>query len=350
MKGEDDSTDYIEISPRELPRYEIEEQLRFYKGELDKRDELIRDLTKLTAAGPSILSARTLETKSGTTEKLEEIRTRVEKLQHTVIFFKKIGLIRDNFYVKIAENKEIIHEKNVTISELRAELESVRLENVSGIQRIEELEDLLQESTDRLTNYKNAEDQHDMILQALQKDVRLKSSKLLELKSQLLNSETNFQDKFQNLEADHKTIKSKIAEFAKLLDCNAEPDVCIAKVNLYSVCEYGIVVHCKQRYGTEVGKLQEQIELLQQELKSTTEALEASRRSEEQLLDFRALLARHLGLDCEHLSVPDYEILVQVDRLVTAHQAEVNNFITTEKALQMVHNNYRAAHEDLPHQ
>ncbi|KAA3670983.1 uncharacterized protein DEA37_0003698, partial [Paragonimus westermani] len=100
--------------------------------------------------------------------------------------------------------------------------------------------------------------------------------------------------------------------------------------------------HYKKRSSTEVGKLQEQIEQLQQELRSITEALEASRRSEEQLLDFRALIARHLGLDCEHLSVPDYEILVQVDRLVTAHQAEVNNFITTEKALQMVHNNYMA--------
>ncbi|KAF5394808.1 Coiled-coil domain-containing protein [Paragonimus heterotremus] len=108
--------------------------------------------------------------------------------------------------------------------------------------------------------------------------------------------------------------------------------------------------HYKKRYSTETGKLQEQIEQLQQELKSTTESLEASRRSEEQLLDFRALLARHLGLDCEHLSVPDYEILVQVDRLVAAHQAEVNNFITTEKALQMVHNNYKAAHGDFPHQ
>ncbi|KAF8567268.1 Coiled-coil domain-containing protein [Paragonimus westermani] len=744
MKCEDDSTDYIEISPRELPRYEIEEQLRFYKEELDKKDELIRDLTKLTAAGPSLLSARTLVTKGGATEKLEEIRTKVEKLQHT-----------------IAENKEIIHEKNVTISELRVELEAARLENVSSIQRIEELEDLLQESTDRLTNYKNAEDHHDMILQALQKDVKLKSSKLLELKSQLRNSETNFQEKFQNLEADHILIKSKVAEFAKLLDCKTEPDVCIAKLKelihahctsqtqlalktdatqafefeqrasretimrlsgelnkhqiekeaalskalkaeeelqrfqaIYEqsegrvcllsdrvkqltaalqsarteadererrltslldcapgtksqqcpteavdsheclttkartlnkedtqaihafinninhwleqtdakslpeilpfawkriqelmemvetyraqvqelqdkvvqmtsesskvrengryaqerieqlemqratdgttidglrqernqlvdlICKLALAAkfeepigegdyeilgetllvrisqlqqsdtekqakqrlqisrlqrelhqakerseslelqisimrrrlsqaqehrfqtttpashtpttlaasekernrlakqlqqtredadklreeivllkarllesshdklsqishskalraaqtrldelnrtyeeqkqnnrkmqleleHYKKRSSTEVGKLQEQIEQLQQELRSITEALEASRRSEEQLLDFRALIARHLGLDCEHLSVPDYEILVQVDRLVTAHQAEVNNFITTEKALQMVHNNYMAAHGDFPHQ
>ncbi|CAH8501806.1 unnamed protein product [Heterobilharzia americana] len=123
----DKDDDCVLYSARELPRIEIEERLRFYKMELDKKDELIREMMKITANTPAVIPHfRTSDTQICSHEKLEEIRVKVEKLQHT-----------------IAENKEVIHEKNMTINELKTECDMIRLENVDHLKRIEELEKLI---------------------------------------------------------------------------------------------------------------------------------------------------------------------------------------------------------------
>ena len=67
-----------------------------------------------------------------------------------------------------------------------------------------------------------------------------------------------------------------------------------------------------------------------------------------QLLDFRALIARMLGLDAKTLSVPDYEITARLERLL--HVAQPNVFIpamqianppTTKPTYHHVHHHHQ---------
>ena len=61
------------------------------------------------------------------------------------------------------------------------------------------------------------------------------------------------------------------------------------------------------------------------------------------LLEFRKLVAIYLGLDDEQLTVPDYEILTHLDRLVSANQSQVANAVATERAIDLVTGNTRSS-------
>ncbi|CAH8841186.1 unnamed protein product [Trichobilharzia szidati] len=210
----DSDTDKTELySVRDLPRSEIEERLRFYKSELDRKDELIREMTKLTANAPVMCQFRTSDTQTCSHEKLEEIRVKVEKLQHTIV-----------------ENKEIIHEKNMTINELKAECDAARLENVDHLKRIEELEGLLLEQTHKLHNFEQAGNQHTLVIQSLQEDIKMKTNKLLDLRYQYKILEEKDERRKKAEKSSHEELEKYIKDQANLLDCEAKSQSCLLKL------------------------------------------------------------------------------------------------------------------------
>ncbi|CAF1176279.1 unnamed protein product [Adineta steineri] len=62
------------------------------------------------------------------------------------------------------------------------------------------------------------------------------------------------------------------------------------------------------------------VRTLSNELRFLKGSLQQVNEREQQLLDFRALIARMLGLDAKTLSVPDYEITARLERLLTVVQ------------------------------
>lgn len=65
-----------------------------------------------------------------------------------------------------------------------------------------------------------------------------------------------------------------------------------------------------------------------------------------QLLDFRQVLARLLGLDINTLSVPDYEIIARLERLVQAHHAHSITTHSLEGSLQDMQEGFRNGYDD----
>ncbi|CAH8523663.1 unnamed protein product [Heterobilharzia americana] len=182
--------------------------------ELDKKDELIREMMKITANTPAVIPHfRTSDTQICSHEKLEEIRVKVEKLQHT-----------------IAENKEVIHEKNMTINELKTECDMIRLENVDHLKRIEELENLLLEQSHKLHSHEQAENQHTLVIQSLQEDVKLKMSKLLDLRYQYKILEEKYESKLQGEKKSEEEFEKYLRDQANLLECEAKSQICILKL------------------------------------------------------------------------------------------------------------------------
>ncbi|CAG0880126.1 unnamed protein product [Cyprideis torosa] len=62
------------------------------------------------------------------------------------------------------------------------------------------------------------------------------------------------------------------------------------------------------------------IEVLSADLAATKQALSDTSRRERQLLDFRGMIAKIIGMDVASLSVPDYEVIAQLEKLVAAHR------------------------------
>ncbi|TPP56223.1 Coiled-coil domain-containing protein [Fasciola gigantica] len=167
-------------------------------------------------------------------------------------------------------------------------------------------------------------------LQQTKDDMRNLQEEIVMLKSRLLEST---REKLTNI-GQSKTLRNseqRISELKQACEVKTE-EARKARTDLE---------HIRKRCTVEVSKMEEACMELENELRNTRQALGASRRSEEQLLDFRSMVARHLGLDNEHLSVPDYEILVHLDRLVAANQAHIASVIATERALSMVQGNPR---------
>ncbi|CAH8458463.1 unnamed protein product [Schistosoma curassoni] len=67
-------------------------------------------------------------------------------------------------------------------------------------------------------------------------------------------------------------------------------------------------------------RLEEECKCLMNELQSTRKSMEQLQRSERELLEFRALVGRLLGLDTELLTVPNYDIISRLETIITHNQ------------------------------
>lgn len=75
------------------------------------------------------------------------------------------------------------------------------------------------------------------------------------------------------------------------------------------------------------------VQALSSELRTTKNALESIKYREKQLLDFRGVVSRMLGLDVNTLAVPDYEIITRLEKLIKAHHVTAFTTMGLEEAL-----------------
>ncbi|XP_059161028.1 coiled-coil domain-containing protein 170-like [Physella acuta] len=78
------------------------------------------------------------------------------------------------------------------------------------------------------------------------------------------------------------------------------------------------------------------VQALSSELRTTKNALDNLKYREKQLIDFRTVVARMLGLDINTLAVPDYEIITRLEKLIQAHHTTAFTTLSLEEALQDV--------------
>jgi len=97
---------------------------------------------------------------------------------------------------------------------------------------------------------------------------------------------------------------------------------------------------------TSQGKTEGTLSQVMSELSTTKEALTESKKREKQLLDFRHVLARLLGLEVQSLSVPDYEIIARLERLIQAHHAHSITTHSLETSLQDMEKGFRTGYDD----
>ncbi|XP_069929506.1 coiled-coil domain-containing protein 170 isoform X3 [Oryctolagus cuniculus] len=67
------------------------------------------------------------------------------------------------------------------------------------------------------------------------------------------------------------------------------------------------------------------IEVVTSEMKTLKKSLEEAEKREKQLVDFRAVVSKMLGLNVTNLALPDYEIIKCLERLIHSHQ---HHFVT----------------------
>lgn len=65
-----------------------------------------------------------------------------------------------------------------------------------------------------------------------------------------------------------------------------------------------------------------------------------------QLLDFRNVVARMLGLDINTLAVPDYEIISRLEKLIQAHHSHAFSTMSMEEALADMEDGFLSGYED----
>lgn len=75
------------------------------------------------------------------------------------------------------------------------------------------------------------------------------------------------------------------------------------------------------------------VHALSSELKTTKLALSAIADREKQLIDFRNVISRMLGLDINTLAIPDYEIISRLEKLIQAHHVTSLSTLGLEEAM-----------------
>ncbi|XP_046545107.1 coiled-coil domain-containing protein 170-like [Haliotis rubra] len=75
------------------------------------------------------------------------------------------------------------------------------------------------------------------------------------------------------------------------------------------------------------------VHALSGELRTTKTALQTIQHREKQLLDFRNVVARMLGLEINSLAVPDYEIISRLEKLIHTHHKQTHTSMNLEEAL-----------------
>ncbi|XP_060072809.1 coiled-coil domain-containing protein 170-like [Ylistrum balloti] len=88
------------------------------------------------------------------------------------------------------------------------------------------------------------------------------------------------------------------------------------------------------------------VHALSSELRTTKNALIAIQNREKQLLDFRGVVSRMLGLDLSTLAVPDYEIISRLEKLIQAHHNHTFTTMSMEEALADMEDGFLSGFEE----
>lgn len=126
----------------------------------------------------------------------------------------------------------------------------------------------------------------------------------------------------------------------------------------------GQLEHVRQKQASKISNLKDEVEMttseverkrssvqntvqaLSSELRTTKLALDEVTKRERQLLDLRQVLARMLGLDVNALAVPDYEVIARLEKLILANQANASTAVVLDTTLGDMEAGFRAGYED----
>ncbi|XP_062913343.1 coiled-coil domain-containing protein 170 [Mobula hypostoma] len=87
------------------------------------------------------------------------------------------------------------------------------------------------------------------------------------------------------------------------------------------------------------------LEAVSSELKTLKQTLEAVAKRERQLVNFRDVVSRILGLDVKTLALPDYEIIKRLERLAQAHHSSAMTALCLENSMDKLNQGYAAGCE-----
>ncbi|XP_059504801.1 coiled-coil domain-containing protein 170 isoform X2 [Stegostoma tigrinum] len=87
------------------------------------------------------------------------------------------------------------------------------------------------------------------------------------------------------------------------------------------------------------------LEAVGSELKTLKQTLQEVARRERQLLDFREVVSRILGLNIDALALPDYEIVKRLEKLAQAHRTSAMTALCLENSMGKLHQGYLAGCE-----
>ncbi|XP_071164540.1 coiled-coil domain-containing protein 170-like [Mytilus edulis] len=88
------------------------------------------------------------------------------------------------------------------------------------------------------------------------------------------------------------------------------------------------------------------VQALSSELRTTKNSLQTTHNREKQLLDFRNVICRMLGLDINTLAIPDYEIISRLEKLIQAHHTHAFTTMSMEEALADMEDGFVSGYED----
>uniref|UniRef100_UPI00398F01E3 coiled-coil domain-containing protein 170 n=1 Tax=Pristiophorus japonicus TaxID=55135 RepID=UPI00398F01E3 len=87
------------------------------------------------------------------------------------------------------------------------------------------------------------------------------------------------------------------------------------------------------------------LEAVSSELKTLKQTLEEVAKREKQLVNFREVVSRILGLNVNALALPDYEIIKRLERLAQAHHSSAVTALCLENSMGKLHQGYAAGCE-----
>ena len=88
------------------------------------------------------------------------------------------------------------------------------------------------------------------------------------------------------------------------------------------------------------------VKALSEDLQATKALLIEVQRRERQLVDFRQVIARMLGMDITTLAVPDYEIISRLEKLIQAHHSHAITAYGLDESLQNMERGFRQGYEE----
>ena len=93
-------------------------------------------------------------------------------------------------------------------------------------------------------------------------------------------------------------------------------------------------------------RAEQSVKALSEDLQATKALLLEVQRRERQLVDFRQVIARMLGMDITTLAVPDYEIISRLEKLIQAHHSHAITAYGLDESLQNMERGFRQGYEE----
>ncbi|RNA25983.1 coiled-coil domain-containing protein, partial [Brachionus plicatilis] len=139
-------------------------------------------------------------------------------------------------------------------------------------------------------------------------------------------------DQLNNLKRENEDLKAQLLDMNCFRGKSSDQDKEIARL----ISKISELESIKEKQSLKIAKLRDQldstnseisknrtssdstVQSLSQELRSLKQELEKRDDRERQLLDFRAVVARMLGLDASSLAVADYEIISRIERIISS--------------------------------